>query len=113
MSSFKKKTNSSRQEIANRSSISDSGPKNGETRTRTGDTTIFSRAAPPLKSKRFAGVSSRFGGRGRVQIFSERAAVSRTLRPTGGLVGLFVEASAMPETNERHPLVEDAVGAAD
>ena len=75
----------------------------GETRTRTGDTTIFRRAAPALKLVRFAGNSGRFGGRGRVQISLRRAAVSRTLRPTRSLVGLFVSGGDTGRQRARSP----------
>ena len=64
--------------------------RDGETRTRTGDTTIFSRAALLLKSGGFAGNSRRLSGVARVRIFPEFAPVSRTIRPTARSVGLFV-----------------------
>jgi hypothetical protein len=67
------------------------------------DTTIFSRAGPPLRFARFAGNSGRFGGRERVQISLRRAAVSRTLRPTRSLVGLFVSGGDTGRQRARSP----------
>jgi hypothetical protein len=55
---------------------------------------------------RFAGNSGRFGGRGRVQISLRRAAVSRTLRPTRSLVGLFVSGGDTGRQRARSPTGE-------
>ena len=62
----------------------------GETRTRTGDTTIFSRVLLSLKSPGFAGRYRRSGDLRPVQIFSDCASFFRGLRPTPRLVGLFI-----------------------
>jgi hypothetical protein len=61
----------------------------GETRTRTGDTTIFSRVAQPLEFVGFAGDSRGFGIAWPSRTFSDLAVLSRLLGPTGRLVGLF------------------------
>jgi hypothetical protein len=66
------------------------GLSDGETRTRTGGTTIFSRALLPAKFGRFAGDSSTSRGRDRSQAFPDFASVLRALRPTSALIGLFV-----------------------
>ena len=66
-----------------------SGPAGDcETRTRTGDTTIFSRI-PVTRAHRFAGDYCRVERPCRVQVFPDFASASGALRPTPGLVGLF------------------------
>ena len=83
---------------------------NGETRTRTGDTTIFSRATLAADSSRFAGNSRASSAVSRVRIFPDFALVSQALRPTVGLVGLFVaprgEAANNIDVEDRAQLVE-------
>ena len=74
-------------------------PRNGETRTRTGDTTIFSRVAQRLKFGGFAGDSRGFGIAWPSRTCSDFAALSRLLGPTGRLVGLF----ATSRTAHRQP----------
>lgn len=62
----------------------------GETRTRTRDTTIFSRGALVSESGRLAGTFVPSGDISGVRGFPGFAPCSLTLRPTAGLVGLFV-----------------------
>ena len=64
----------------------------GETRTRTGDTTIFSRAALMFESGRFAGDSPRSQQVSGVRIFADFALVSPALRQTARTVCLFIGA---------------------
>jgi hypothetical protein len=64
--------------------------RDGETRTRTGDTTIFSRAAVSSESRRFAGHFDGSEDITRFRPFPHFAAVCRTLRQTAVAVCLFV-----------------------
>jgi hypothetical protein len=65
------------------------GLSDGETRTRTGDTTIFSRAALGSEYRRFAGDASPPGVVPGVRVFPDFALVSPGLRQTAGPVCLF------------------------
>jgi integrase len=66
------------------------GPSSsGETRTRTGDTTIFSRAPSSFKFQQFAADSAIRSWFSRGRALLDFACFSRTLRPTTELVGLF------------------------
>src|SRR5215218_3307002 len=62
----------------------------GETRTRTGDTTIFSRAALRAESGQFAGDSRPPPMFSRVRVFPDFAFVWSTLRQTARVVCLFI-----------------------
>ena len=66
------------------------GSRNGETRTRTGDTTIFSRAVPASESNLFPGNFSAFRNVCGVRAFPDFASVCRALRQTAVPVCLFV-----------------------
>ena len=57
--------------------------------TRTGDTTIFSRAVLASEFARFAGLFDDHGASGRVRAFPDFAVVYRMKRPTTRFVGLF------------------------
>jgi hypothetical protein len=76
---------------------------NGETRTRTGDTTIFSRVVPAFKFVRFAGDCCRFDRCRRIRAFADFASVSGALRPTAGLVGRFRRLSGCRDTGSAGP----------
>ena len=63
--------------------------RDGETRTRTGDTTIFSRDLLALQFPRTAGDYVRSRCRIDVRVFADFAPASRALRPPARPVGLF------------------------
>ena len=86
----------------------DFGAPNGETRTRTGDTTIFSRVAYESESGRFAGNFWRYRCSPRVRAFSDFALVSTTLRQTATAVCLFVgRPRAQTAQLDRYRCVDD------
>ena len=66
------------------------GIADGETRTRTGDTTIFSRAAVSSETGPFAGNYLASGHVYGVRVFPDFAPVSLALRQMAGVVCLFV-----------------------
>jgi hypothetical protein len=68
----------------------DSGTSDGETRTRTGDTTIFSCAVLGLKSAWFAGIFVVLEMRCSFRAFPDFAPVSAALRHIAGRVCLLV-----------------------
>src|SRR5215210_5946797 len=68
----------------------DFGVHNGETRTRTGDTTIFSRGRLSLKSGVLQGIPIVSATSCVSEVLPDFPRVSRTLRPMTRLVGLFV-----------------------
>ncbi len=76
----------------------------GETRTRTGDTTIFSRVPLTLEFHGFAGDWRDLRRLAPVRGFPDFASVCRTLRPTSALVGLFVGQPRAPARG-RHATV--------
>jgi hypothetical protein len=67
----------------------------GETRTRTGDTTIFSRAAVASETGPFAGSSLASGHVYGVRVFPDFAPLSPALRQMAGVVCLLVVAMAI------------------
>jgi hypothetical protein len=67
-----------------------SGTSDGETRTRTGDTTIFSRVAVASETDPFAANSPASGHVCGVRIFPDFAPVSPALRHMAGVGCLFV-----------------------
>ena len=70
--------------------LSDWRFSDGETRTRTRDTTIFRRVALAAESGGFAGLSDDSGPAQRVRVFPHFAVVCRMKRPMVRSVGIFV-----------------------
>jgi hypothetical protein len=83
-------------QLENPATMRDSGTSDGETRTRTGDTTIFSRAALAPESAAFAGDSVGSGDVAGVRAFPDFASVSPALRQTTRPLCLFVRAFHLP-----------------
>jgi hypothetical protein len=73
----------------------------GERRTRTADTTIFSRAVLALKSGRFAGIFVGLEMRRSFRAFPDFAPVSAALRHTAGRVCRFVASRKPLQRGER------------
>ena len=69
--------------------------RNGETRTRTGDTTLFSRVALSLEFSEFAGTFAGSREFGEVHHFPHFAVVCSVKRPTTRSAGLFLNATAL------------------
>jgi hypothetical protein len=88
----------------NKKTVMASGFRSGETRTRTGDTTIFSRAPLALEFHGFAGDSGDCCRLAPVNVFPDFASVLRTLRPTKALVGLLAGDSLDAIRKPRWPL---------
>jgi len=77
----------------------------GETRTRTGDTTIFSRAAVSSETGPFAGNYLASGHVYGVRVFPDFAPVSPALRQMAGVVCLFVGGHGDPHGGRAAPHV--------